>query len=898
MTPDAIQKLGSKRAIAIAVIGVAAAAFFMGLPTIRGGFVGGDDHRLALNHVYVNHPSFAHAIKLFTIQHRDLYQPLPLLTFQLEFLTAQSLNLFRQGPAAAGRLFHMNNVILHSLNAVLVLLAVSRLQRHVSRAGVPADSQETILEQENSAAVFERASPFIIGCIAGILFAVHPLQVETIAWLNGRMMLLSTFFLLLTLILFSSWLDRPRTVTALLTPICALLCSISKVRIEMPVLLLIVAYVRRRGYPARFWSLWIPVTFVAALFTWINVETTTDAELFQQGAEHLRGPRLVRILMALAFYFQHIVWPTGLCSYYPTPPVVAWSDAATWKAAIIVLPTLVLMAWAAWRSRVARMGVVWFFATVFATLPIFPARNVLAADRYMYVPLIGLFWIIAAGANFLIFYHRCSAVVSLSEPRASARAVSPDSNDSPGPFLRLGSALIGGFGIALIPTLIAVGWHTAKYYESPILKTQRVAELFPDTPRVWEPYGWSLHGEGRFEEAQRAALMELRHDAPKVRSGAYQLLAMCEFEQGRIPEAVELLKQALNEDPDNGLGMYRLALVFDRIGRLEEAAKYYEGSARIAPMHNPSLNRLAVVYRKLGRASEARELYARALTYSHGYDVVSLMGLVELDLEEGTNESLLSARRRLEELLSWMPENLDARTNLGVVWTKMGRPAEAAKEYEEVLRRAPNHVTALLNLAQLYIAANQPDRAAPLMDRAAGIGPLTIAQALTIHDFLVDRRSVAPLPAMWEKLTVRADVATETVAPYLAWAHALAGDVGRARQILSQPRVEESADLVAQAAGIYLDLCEENLDSAIHLVQSARLAAPDAVRVRQQLLAALQFYDAQHPDQPWTFCLAAWVLIADGNFEAARLSLDLFEKSCQGAPCDLAVAELLRRVER
>ena len=99
---------------------VAVAAVAMGLPTLGGSFVGGDDHRLVLNHVLVNHPSLAHAAELFTIVHRDLYQPLPLLSFSVEFAVAKAFGLFDNSVAGGARMFHLTNIILHAVNAVLV----------------------------------------------------------------------------------------------------------------------------------------------------------------------------------------------------------------------------------------------------------------------------------------------------------------------------------------------------------------------------------------------------------------------------------------------------------------------------------------------------------------------------------------------------------------------------------------------------------------------------------------------------------------------------------------------------------------------------------------------------------------------------------------------------------
>lgn len=844
---------------------LALAAFIAGVPTIRGGFVGGDDHRLALNHGLVNHPSLDHAFKLFTIQHRDLYQPLPLLTFQIEFLIAQTFELFREGPDAGGWLFHLNNVILHTINTVLVFLVVRMFQEHVRRRGSSGGHHAGSPASAGLGDTIDGAAPLAVAGLAALLFAVHPFQVETIAWLNGRMMLLSTLFLLLSLLAFSSWLERPGARAAVLALVAVLLCAISKVRIGLPVLLLILAYARGRGFRRHFWSLWIPVTLLTACFAYVNVETTSDAELFQQGATYLRGPRLARVLMALAFYFEHIVWPAGLCSYYPTPPYVAWSDPIVKRSMLVVVSTLAMLAWAAWRSRVARMGVIWFFATVFATLPIFPARNVLAADRYMYVPLIGLFWLLGAAV--------CAAYVRTMG--RSSRAV------------RVG--LPAAAGVVLIPLLIGVGWHTAYYYETPLLKTRRVAELFPDTPRVWEPHGWTLRDLGFIEQAEAAAQMELRHDAPKVRGGAYLLMGICALDRGDVQEAIRLMELAITEDPESARSMFRLGGVYEQRGDLHKAAEYFERSVALTPMHNPSLNRLASVYRRLGRSADAREIYQRALEFSHGYDVISIMGLVELDIADGSRERLRAAQKRLDGLLAWMPENLDARANLGVVLTALGEPRQAGDVYAEVLRRDPRHVVANLNLAQLLVEAGQTERAVRFYEQAAEVGPSNLEQALAVHDFLVDRHQTLRLPAMWQQFIAQGAAPAES-GVYEAWAHALAGNAPRAQKRWAEAARSDSP--AAAAAAIYIALVTGDFEEAWNKARNQKLAAPAASTDRQRLLAALQYFDSRNPGIPWTFCLAGRMLQLEGNLEGASLSADLCAQVCHEPACRAAIVEL------
>jgi len=190
---------------AVYLILIIAAALMMGMPTLRGTFIGGDDHRLVLNHVLVNHPSLTHALELFRIIHRDLYQPIPLLSFSFEFWIAEQFDLFANGVDAGAWLFHLTNVLLHVCNALLVFCVVNRL----------------------SADRTSRRSA-LIAFVVAMGFAVHPLQVEVVAWINGRMMLLSTLFALATIGCLQRWLRSRRAWWVVATICCALLCAISK----------------------------------------------------------------------------------------------------------------------------------------------------------------------------------------------------------------------------------------------------------------------------------------------------------------------------------------------------------------------------------------------------------------------------------------------------------------------------------------------------------------------------------------------------------------------------------------------------------------------------------------------------------------------------------------------
>ena len=226
---DATESRSRRRAAWPAMLLVALAAVVVGLPALRGTFVGGDDHRLVLDHVLVNHPSWEHAAELITIVHRDLYQPLPLLSFSAEFVIADALGLFERGIAGAAWLFHLTNILLHAVNALLVWLVIRGLQRDSPLVGAPGGG----FGHNDRAAL-------IVATTAAVLFAVHPLQMEVVAWINGRMMLLSTLFALASLLAMARYLRTGARGWAIATPVFVLFCMVSKVRIGLPILLLIV----------------------------------------------------------------------------------------------------------------------------------------------------------------------------------------------------------------------------------------------------------------------------------------------------------------------------------------------------------------------------------------------------------------------------------------------------------------------------------------------------------------------------------------------------------------------------------------------------------------------------------------------------------------------------------
>ncbi len=829
------------------------AALVMGLPTLRGGFVGGDDRQLVLNHVLVNHPSFSHAVQLFTIVHRDLYQPIPLLTFSGEFAIANAFGLFDSGVSGGAWLFHLTNVLLHAINAALVWAVI------VTWRARPGETQLAPTWIRDS-----HAGAYAIATMAALLFAVHPLQVEVVAWVNGRMMLLSTLFALLSVASLGRWLRGGRLWWAVLVVLCVAMCGLSKVRVGLPLALVMLPLARGHRISARLVWLWIVSTVVMGVLVVINIQATAQAGMFEGAATTLQGPRLARVAMALAWYFQHYLWPTGLAAWYPTPGTVGWTDAFVLRAALVVVPVMAVLAWMAWRSRVALVGIGWFFLTIASTLPFIPTRKLLAADRYMYLPVVGLVWLTGLGLWKLI------QVVHARRPGVA------------------GPAAVS-IGLAIAAALTASSWHVAGFYDTYLTKTMRIATLFPETPHIWERVAWSYFKEERYDEAIETAKREFAHDDKALWAEALAVIGKSQLRLGFHDEAIQSLREAVQLSPKTGLPKYRLAYALDELGLVDQAIPYYEESLESLLAFNPGLVKLAAAYRQVGRPELAAERYEQALAVNP-YEVPALLGLAELDIELGTKEALASAEDRLVRLLDWMPENAAAWTDLGVVQFALGRRDKAVEAYDRALANDPYNATAALNLAQLSLQDGRAERARELFDRAASSVEST-EQAVAIHDFYVSQRQPQRAAAMWagfvesHPLDARAQV-------FLTWSRVLSGDLGAAKSVKPPDGDTAAMAPLHLAAQAFVALVEERYADANALAVQLSESSSACVDARARLLGALQGLSEHRPNSPWTFCMAARLLAADGNTEPARMSVDLCEERCGDQACRNEVAAL------
>ncbi|OGR89049.1 MAG: hypothetical protein A3J74_00010 [Elusimicrobia bacterium RIFCSPHIGHO2_02_FULL_57_9] len=640
------------RLIALFIVLVVLAVYW---PVIHHDFVAWDDDINVYENPHLNPAtgeSFAHFWKAPYLR---MYIP---LTYSIWAATAW-WGRRRLGPAAelpTGN-FHALNLIAH----ILAALAAFALLRQLLRAAGSNEPSQAPDKRKNQPA---RPLPTVAWAagLGAAFFALHPLQVEPVAWVSGLRDVLSGLAGLGALQQYAAFeTSRGKTrllhyglaTTALLT---ALLSKPSAVVIPFMACALARGVFRR---PASrilgALGLWLAIAVAFALLTQKS-----------QAAAHIRAllPLWARPLLAadsLAFYLAKLVFPAALSPDYGRAADVAMAQGWiywTWMAPAAVAVGI-------WRSAQPRIGAVcaglFFLATwpVLGFVPFLHQDLSTVADRYVYLamiaPALALAWVLTKSGSRR--WPWAAAAVALTALAVRSR------------------------------TQAAIWNNTGTLFS-------HIVALNPDSGVAHLNLGNYLNSQGKLQEAEFHFRQTLR-----LRPGdglAYNNLGNLQAQQGRVQAAIESFNQALRSGvPDNIITAHNaLGVILAGQGKLDEAQRHYSEALRLNPQHKKIHNNMAMLLAKRGRLDEARFHFAQGL----GVDSGSLSAYATLCDFLQVNNLFGPASGCYRKVVAMAPLLADGRNSLGFVLSRLGRELEAMLQFQEALRLKPDHRQALFNL--------------------------------------------------------------------------------------------------------------------------------------------------------------------------------------------------------
>jgi len=581
---------------------------------------------------------------------------------------------------------HVTNLLLHLMS---VLLLFGALVRMTGRSG---------------------RSAFVAA-----LFAIHPLHVESVAWVAERKDVLSAFFFMLTIWTYVSYARTPGVRRYLLVLVCFVLALMSKpMVVTLPFVLLLLdvwplGRVRPGGRGAE--SLpWfalvreklplVALAFAVSLVTFVNQQ---QAGSMRTLAGFPLGLRLANALVSYVAYIANMVWPAGLAAYYPYP-----TSAPTWwivlSALLVILLVSALVTWAADRHPYLPVGWFWYVGTLLPVIGLIQVGTQARADRFTYIPLIGLFLIGAWGIPDLLSRWRWSPI----------------------PLIAAATAVILVFA--------TVSRAQVCYWKDGFALWERAAAVTTGNQQAYASLGQLLEEQGRVDEAIARYREACRF--MQEASGLHTRIGMLLMQQGRAAEANVEFSLALKSQPNNAVAHYNVARALDAQGKTNEAIEQYGAAVRCQPQSAVAHEGLGRELAKQGRVSEEIHELVEAVRirpdWALAHNSLALALAAQGRLDEAIREAL--------EVVRLEPDNAEWHSNLSVFFGERGDTKKAIEQLELALKLAPRHPEAATwhyNLAAMF------DR---IGDKAMVVEHLEAALKLN-PQYEPARRALANIPA-------------------------------------------------------------------------------------------------------------------------------------------------------
>jgi len=677
--------------------------------TVHHEFVNYDDNRL----VYEN-PAITAGLSLKGIVgafiHINAQEWYPLTSL------SHMLDCQLYGLNAGGH--HLTNVLLHSATAIILFLVL----------------------QTMTGALWPSA-------FVAAVFAIHPLRVESVAWVTERKDVLSGLFFVLTLgayVRYVRRLERSRPEAAehhsafdlraltstdyWLTLLLFVLGLLSKTMlVTVPLVLLLLDY-------------WPLGRFQRSIFNWQNVTRLVCEKLpflllaaaagvatilaqadSIQSVQKLGLPsRMGNALLVYATYLGQMFYPVGLAVLYPHPgnQLSVW-----WMGLSLVLLSIISVGVVRWqRTRpYLLMGWLWYLGMLVPVIGILQVGLQARADRYTYLPQIGLYVLLAWGGMDLCGLWRYGravlravATVVLGVLTIFAHVQTSYWRDSVSLWTHTLACTPRNFiAHSNLGNALTVLGRT----DEALVHYKQAIELQPDSAEANNNLGSEFVKQGKLDVAmtylQRA--LQLKPDY----AAAYCNLGVALAAQGKREQAIQYYERAVQLKPDLAEAHYKLGIAFAEQGNLEEARQHYVRAVQLKPDDAQVHNSFSVTLTKLGKLEEAIEHCQVALhlkpedANAHNNLGVALVAQWRLD----------EAIQQYERALQLKPDFAEAHDNLGIALAAQGKWNEVIQHWQLALQLKPNNANAQNNLGVALARQGRIEEAIPHFEQARQLKP-------------------------------------------------------------------------------------------------------------------------------------------------------------------------------
>jgi Flp pilus assembly protein TadD len=437
--------------------------------------------------------------------------------------------------------------------------------------------------------------------IAGV-FALHPVQVESVAWAAERKTVLSGLFWLLTMAVYIRYTRQPRLSRYLLVLAVFGLCIMTKpVVVTLPFTLLLLDYwplerVRwehqansKTNQKSPGWLITekIPLLAMSAILSGVTFIAQRGGEIVPTLERLPLEYRAANMFLSYIKYISKMIWPSGLAVCYPHPRATL-SDAPVVICIILFILLTATFIYTGLRRKYAAVGWLWYIGTLVPTIGLVQAGAQGMANRYMYIPMLGLLMIIGWTVKYFI----------AGRPRAKKT--------------------VAVIGVLVLLSLLILTRMQVRYWENSLTLFGHDIEVTKDNIIAENGYGCALSKAGLVDEAQKHFQNAVR--ISPAYSEARNNLASVYLKKGMLNEAIACFNEIVKRNEATADIYYNLAAAMEMQKKYDEAIKYYAKSLEMNPEDPAANKRMGIALLAAGKTNEAIRYAKRACELTENKD--------------------------------------------------------------------------------------------------------------------------------------------------------------------------------------------------------------------------------------------------------------------------------------
>ncbi len=620
------------------------------LPSLTNGITNWDDN-IYTNNPYVTNLSPAGIVKIFSVYLIGNYHPLTLLSLGFDRLIGGG------GPF----MFHFTNLLLHLLNSLLVYLLVKRLTNN------------------NLLALFTFA-----------LFGVHTLHVESVAWISERKDVLYSLFFLVSLTFYTGYASGRKGIQYGLSLLFFILSLLAKGQAVVLVVLLpfIDLLKERKWFSVRILSEKIPFLLLSLIFSWVAFRAQASTNAIHTG-DFSMAEQFAFASYGFTQYLVKSIFPIGLSAVYAYPlrsanggiPIFYWFF-------ILPLPVYAVgFYYLIKRSKIYAFGLGMFFLSLLPLLQIIPVGGAILADRYFYIPSVGLLLCFAMGlleirntqlryGLFLFF------VLFLSGLSYARNNIWKDSLTLWNDVISKNNQDWSAYSNR------SMAYEELGQWENAIADCSSAIAINPKKAIAWYNRGVAFENLGQTDKAIADYSQTIAVDPDFIR--AYSNRGLLYSNQEQWDKSLADYAKAIMIDPEYVTAYYNRGLVYSKLAQWDKGIADFTKTVSLDPNNTKAYFNRGLINSNLEQYDKAIADYTLAIRLDPEYSkAVFNRGLMYSKL--GQFEKAIGDLTRLTEI---DPNSAKAYFNRGVIFSRMEQPEKAIADFSKALQLDPRYTKA------------------------------------------------------------------------------------------------------------------------------------------------------------------------------------------------------------